>query len=155
MGRPRIYNEGSRRERQKESYRKGRISGIYQIKFNGISDSYIGASSDLKNRKNNYAKNYMVGKGVTSLINKYGIVNMRFIILEKCSEHYLFQKEQYYISKLNPTLNAGKFATVRDRNKETAYHDCIKDSGCCIITQEKSILQLNTDYPEILIPLNI
>jgi group I intron endonuclease len=159
MGRRRIYTDKERRERLKEaskrSRNKRRSSGIYQIKFNGTTDSYIGASSDLRNRKRNYLINYMVGKGVNSLINKYGIINMKFIILEHCSEDYLFQREQYYISELNPTLNAGKFATVRDRNKETAYKDCLKDSKCAIIMQEKLVLQLNSDYSEILISINI
>jgi group I intron endonuclease len=58
-------------------------------------------------KKGTHHSNYL-----QRVVNKYGINNLRFIILEVCeSVEESLEKEQYYLDILNPEYNACKIAT--------------------------------------------
>ncbi len=43
-------------------------------------------------------------------MNKYGIDNFEFIVIETCTKSKLIEREQFYIDTLNPSYNLRKFA---------------------------------------------
>lgn len=87
------------------------ITGIYKItnKING--HFYIGQSVDIKNRwrGHKYSALHPDDKDHNSpihlAIQKYGIDNFSFEIIEKCLKEELDEKEIFWISKLQSTKN--------------------------------------------------
>lgn len=83
------------------------LSGIYQIRNIINNKVYIGKSKSLKIRlnihlsslKNNKHHSFHLQKSV----NKYGIENFEYSILEYCNEHELLEKEECYINYYNST----------------------------------------------------
>lgn len=79
--------------------------GIYKYtnKLNG--KSYIGQSICIENRQKQHLYDALYrpekGTGIDVAINKYGIDNFEFEILEECSENELDEKEAYWIEKYN------------------------------------------------------
>jgi hypothetical protein len=86
-------------------------SGIYQIKNLINNKVYIGKSKSLKKRliahlsvlRNNKHHSFHLQKSV----NKYGIENFEYSILEYCNEELLTSKEEYYINYYN-SINRNK-----------------------------------------------
>lgn len=80
--------------------------GIYKItnKING--DSYIGRSVNIERRfmEHKTPKNGG-GRIIHAAIEKYGLENFSFEVLEECSEEELDSLEVYYIEKLKPEYN--------------------------------------------------
>jgi len=84
-------------------------SGIYKIQSTVNSKIYIGSSVNLKRRmhehlsslkKKDHGNRYMQRH-----INKYGLKDLRFSIIEFCTKEKLIEREQYYINTLNPEFN--------------------------------------------------
>lgn len=88
------------------------ISAVYMIKNIITGDSYIGSSCSIQDRWHVHrnSKNYL--KYPNNLlylnINKYGLKNFEFSILEECGKDKLLEREQYYIDKLKPEYNIAK-----------------------------------------------
>lgn len=90
------------------NYKQG-TCGIYKISNKITNDTYIGSSSNIEMRwkshrcKSNYEKypNSLLYQNM----QKYGNENFNFTILEQCSKDVLFEREQYYIDLLRPSLN--------------------------------------------------
>lgn len=84
-------------------------SGIYKIENQITNDIYIGSSINLNNRKSRHFKDLekQIHHSIIlqRAVNKYGIENFNFIILEKCSKEVLLQREQYYLDLLQPLYN--------------------------------------------------
>ena len=84
-------------------------SGIYQIINTITNDLYIGSSINLKYRKNRHSKDLRKGNHHSVIlqraVNKYGIINFKFRIIELCEKELLISKVQYYIHKLKPKYN--------------------------------------------------
>ena len=83
-------------------------SGIYQIKNLVNDDVYIGSAMDFYQRKKKHFnslknKNHH-SRYLQNAVNKYGIENFEFGILEYCTES-LLEREQYFVNKLNPVYN--------------------------------------------------
>lgn len=86
-----------------------RISGIYKI-MNLINNKfYIGSAVSLLSRyhthKNSFVKNKHNNKHLQSSVNKYGIENFKFEVIELCEKENLLIREQYYIDTLKPDYN--------------------------------------------------
>ena len=74
--------------------------GIYRILNNVNGKSYIGQSIDIYKRWKEHvlnAKSNRLNYALYSAMNKYGIDNFSFSILEECEPHKLSDKEIYYI----------------------------------------------------------
>lgn len=84
---------------------------IYKIYCDSLSDIYIGSTNNL-NRRIVYHKKDCYNKNLSKYNNKLytfirdnvGFDNWKFKILESFNEERK-KKEQYYINKLNPSLN--------------------------------------------------
>ncbi len=92
-----------------------KISGIYKIQSKTFPNKfYIGSSSSIVSRfynhKNKLKKNIHHSPIIQSFVNKYGINDLEFLILEECNNENLIEREQYYIDVLNPTFNCRKIA---------------------------------------------
>lgn len=98
--------------------------GIYKITNKINNHSYIGLSTHIEDRweyhKNSYNWNREKSKTLYKAIQKYGIDNFTFEILEECRIEELSDKEKYYIEKYN-TYNDGY-------NMTTGGEDNIGDS---------------------------
>jgi len=86
--------------------------GIYKIENKINYDFYIGSSRDLKRREKDHfsllKKNKNKSKILQRAVNKYGIENFKFIIIENCNINDLFILEQKYVDELNPKYNICK-----------------------------------------------
>jgi group I intron endonuclease len=82
----------------------GKVCGIYQIKTPS-GKKYIGKSVDINQRwqKHKYiAKTNSEDKSAIHLaLQKYGVENCEFLVLEECEAHELGIKENIYINKEN------------------------------------------------------
>lgn len=122
-------------ERICKKYRKeGRhaISGIYIIKSLKYPNKYyVGSSENLYER---YKSHFSHLKCRTSNhlklqihVDKYGIDDLKFIVIRECSIDYLMFWEQYYISEYNPYFNVQLFASVKGINCYEAKQSAIND----------------------------
>jgi group I intron endonuclease len=86
-----------------------KISGIYKITNLINNKFYIGSAVSLLSRyhthKNSFVKNKHKNQHLQNSINKYGIDNFKFEVIELCNKKELLIKEQYYIDTLNPDYN--------------------------------------------------
>jgi group I intron endonuclease len=84
---------------------KEKLTGIYKIHNTAINKIYIGASKDIYTRHNqhilslNYGDHY--NKALQNDWNEYTESKFLFEILELCTADQLFEKEVYWIDKLN------------------------------------------------------
>ncbi|RXK34630.1 hypothetical protein M231_08114, partial [Tremella mesenterica] len=105
---PNFYN--NRKEIRRDH--KGKNSGIYM--FINLADStkcYVGQSSDIAGRINNYLNNsYLASKNnsnspITKALQKHGQSGFSLVILEYVPISSLDQQETFWISLLNPYYN--------------------------------------------------
>jgi len=90
-------------------------SGIYKISNTLNSQFYIGSSVNIEQRykyhltrlKHNKHPNIHLQRAV----NKYGIENFKFEIIQKCPKEYTVKLEQWFLDNLNPTYNICKVAS--------------------------------------------
>ena len=84
-------------------------SGIYKIENKINKDIYVGSSVNLSNRKSRHFKDLekQIHHSIIlqRAVNKYGIENFDFIIIEKCNKDDLLNREQYYLDTLQPLYN--------------------------------------------------
>ena len=96
---------------------------IYKISNNVNTKIYVGSASYFPARKSQHIFNLKNNKHHSIIlqnhVNKYGIDTLKFEILEKCEEHNLIQKEQYYLDKLKPYFNVRKIAESNKGTKRT------------------------------------
>ena len=73
-------------------------------------DSYIGCSSNLRNRRYRHSRNVGNGrnKALSKLIKEYGWEAFSFDVLEECSKEQIFIRETHWINELQPNLNKYK-----------------------------------------------
>ena len=110
-----------------------RSIGVYQISFiNNNGKVYVGSTSN----KNGFYKrwykhilelsrNISKSPRLQNAVNKYGIENLRFEILEECDINNCVKREQYYINKYNSYkfgYNSRPFAATNLELKFTDEH---------------------------------
>ncbi len=90
-------------------------SGIYEIRNRINGKRYVGSSKELDVRKQTHFNYLREGKHINKhlqfAVNKYGIENFEFNVLEYCEEDYLITLEQWYFDNenccYNINMNAG------------------------------------------------
>lgn len=86
-----------------------RTSGIYKIINLKTGDFYIGSATSLYVRKGShwsYLRNNKHGnRHLQNAVNKYGLENFEYMVIEECSKDCLINREQYYIDLLKPHYN--------------------------------------------------
>lgn len=100
------------------------ISGIYKISFPPNKRYYIGAASNIKRRiwdhRKKLRRNKHYNKKLQSLYNKYGEINLKIKIIEKCDIENLINKEQFWLEAKKPKLNIlqkSGYSTKHAKNK--------------------------------------
>lgn len=86
------------------------MTGIYQITSKSYSCRvYIGSAIDLYKRwslhKTNLRNNKHHSIKLQNHVNKYGINDLYFFIIEQCDSAVLKEREQYYIDNIKPWFN--------------------------------------------------
>lgn len=74
-----------------------KIIGIYKITNIINNKSYIGQSIDIERRFKEHKESNRTSKYLRRAINKYGLNNFTFEILEECDEKDLSEKEKFWI----------------------------------------------------------
>lgn len=89
-------------------------SGIYKIRNILNGDFYLGSTQNFDKRKfqhfNLLKRNKHHSIHLQRAVNKYGISNFVFEIIEKCPQTDLLVIEQKLLTKLNPKYNIGLYA---------------------------------------------
>lgn len=86
-------------------------SGVYQIMNEVNGKSYVGSSKDINNRWSCWKRNFTLPMNYKSLlkaaVQKYGIENFTFIILEECAptKEALEALENHYLQQIKPAYN--------------------------------------------------
>ena len=101
-------------------YVSGHIqSGIYKITNKINKKYYIGSACDLykryKDHRSALTSNRHHNKQLTKFVNKYGIDNLKFCLLEECKLEELESREQYYIDNSKNLFN--ETADVKSCNR--------------------------------------
>ena len=90
------------------------ISGIYQIQSLINNKLYIGSAVNLNRRKKEHWDGLKQGIHHSILlqrhVNKYGIDDLQFSVIEYCRKEKLIEREQHYLDSLNPKFNICKVA---------------------------------------------
>lgn len=83
--------------------------GIYKIINELNEDCYIGSSIKVKNRWSRHKKDLKKGNHHSIIlqraVNKYGLENFKFLLLETCPIEILIEREQYYLDLEKPKYN--------------------------------------------------
>jgi group I intron endonuclease len=91
-----------------------KTSGIYVIRSILDNKKYIGSTINLLDRYNKHNRQLKLNINeclkLQNYVNKYGINNVLFDVLEFCEKEKLIEREQYYFDKLKPELNICKKA---------------------------------------------
>ena len=86
-----------------------KISAVYKITNTATGDFYIGSSKDVKQRWRNHKKPSVHKRYLNNPMyldmQKYGVDNFVFEILEEVEEDKLKETEQQFIELLKPTYN--------------------------------------------------
>ena len=90
-------------------------SGIYKIQSTiNPERCYIGSAININNRWKHHISELKLNKHgnkkLQNHINKYGIDDLEFNIVENCNKEELIRREQIFINKLNPYFNICKIA---------------------------------------------
>jgi group I intron endonuclease len=85
------------------------MSGIYKILNTLNNKIYIGSALDFRKRWNSHRhgllKNVHDNQRLQKAVNKYGLDNFQFEVIEECEPEKCIEREQYYIDTLKPEYN--------------------------------------------------
>lgn len=92
-----------------------KTSGIYKITSTVHPERfYIGSSVSLHKRKSEHFSDLKKGihpnPKLTCHVNKYGVGDLSFVVVEYCNKEVLIHREQFYIDTLNPWFNIAQTA---------------------------------------------
>ena len=104
---------------KKKYHINNKLTGIYKITNTVNEKVYIGSSvninirwrqhlSTLKNNKHHSVK-------LQNSVNKYGLDNFKFDVIEECAKDMLLQREQYYLELFN-SFNDGYNCSMNSTN---------------------------------------
>lgn len=119
--------------------------GIYKIenKINGMI--YIGRSSNIEGRIHEHKKIYKSNKTKKYLyeeMNKYGIDNFDFSVLEECSKEESYEKEMYYIQKYDSYKNGYNRTHGGKDGMPSSLEDSIEEIVRLLKDTEMPILEI-------------
>lgn len=125
-------------------------SGIYKITSVSHPDRiYIGSAMRQHKRKQEHLQRLKNGihpnYRLFAHVKKYGIDDLQFAIIEKCSIKMLIEREQFYIDLLRPSFNICKVAantTGRPQSEETRLKRSISLKGRIISDETKHRMRL-------------
>lgn len=106
--------------------------GVYIIRNKINNKKYIGSSKNILKRIREHRLGLEKGDGINehfqNAYNKYGEENFECNVLEFCSDEEKYDKEQYYLTKLNPEYNISPFvmANTGHERPEEAKKKCSK-----------------------------
>lgn len=107
------------KSRGKNYYPGDRMIGIYKITNKNNGKIYIGQSIDIKRRWYSYYspdKNRNYTSLILNAIEKYGIENFNFEVLEECSKEQLNEREEYWISYFQSNIVGYNLTKGGDHN---------------------------------------
>lgn len=85
------------------------LPGIYKISFETSTDTYVGTSLNIRRRLQAHMVDFRKGKNSPKLQEAWNILGeslMRFEVIEYVDDPVkIYEREQYYIDTLKPTLN--------------------------------------------------
>lgn len=114
------------------------LSGIYQIMNLVNNKIYIGSTNNLINRKDNHfselKRNAHRNEHLQRAVNKYGIDNFEFKIVEKCVINELNEREGFWCNQLNTY------------NDEYGYNIAIVNPNGLHIMAENTKLKLSINH---------
>ena len=88
--------------------------GIYKIINTVTNDCYVGSSIKLRQREVRHFKDLRNGTHHSIIlqraVNKYGIDNFHFLLIEECGIKEVVVREQYWMDLLQPLYNVAKIA---------------------------------------------
>ncbi len=86
------------------------VCGVYKIDCMLTNDSYVGCSTNIRDRMYKHRKAHGRGKqaNLYKLIKEYGWEAFETTILEECDKSVIFERETHYIQKHKPNLNNNK-----------------------------------------------
>lgn len=96
------------------------ISGVYKITNTVTNEVYVGCSTNIRQRWYHHRSNYKMkgykeyGKKLYRSMREYGLENFKFEILEEAEPSVIFDRERYYIRKLDTEVHG---------LNDTARHD--------------------------------
>lgn len=88
-------------------------SGIYQIRSKINGKIYVGSAMCIKKRWGVHLlalKKNINSRHLQNHVNKYGVDDLQFSIIEFCPKEKLLEREQYWINTLQPQFNLAKIA---------------------------------------------
>lgn len=100
---------------------KAKICGVYKITNIINNKFYVGSSKDIESRWSQHIYALQNGMHANQYLqnawNKYGGDNFTFEVIEECEPSVQFEREQFYLNKLNPFDENG-YNIVRQISKE-------------------------------------
>lgn len=88
-------------------------SGIYQIRSKINGKIYVGSALCIKRRWQGHLTTLnrnINSRYLQNHVNKYGVDDLQFSIIEFCPKEKLLEREQYWINTLQPQFNLAKIA---------------------------------------------
>ena len=123
-------------------------SGVYQIRNTITNDCYVGSSVNIHQRKTKHLYLLRTNKHdnprLQNAVNKYGLENFSFEVLQHCKESDLLPLEQILINTIQPTYNIQQIAglppqamnitrsvSVTDRITSVTYESMSEAARAC------------------------
>jgi len=130
-----------------------KIIGIYKIQSKINSDRiYIGSTVNMRSRwglhLSRLNRNVHDNPKLQAHFNKYGIEDLEFSVLKKCTRDNLIESEQYFIDLLDPWFNILKTAYSR------VGHKASKETKVKMSIAQKKRHQLNPRSKETLLKMS-
>lgn len=131
--------------------------GIYKIKNSITNDCYIGSSIKIKQRSGRHLRdlnnNIHHSIKLQRAVNKYGIENFIFEVIELCDRDCLIQREQFWMDSINPKYNiyhiAGSSLGVKHskevviKMRKYALDNNIKPPDCTWKKRQKEVFMID------------
>jgi hypothetical protein len=91
----------------KRKYHKKEKPAVYKITNTLTNECYVGCSiQPLKRRAEHFSKTIDTKNSIIApIISQIGKQYFKYEVLEECKPEVLFQREQYWITKLKPKYN--------------------------------------------------
>ena len=138
--------------------------GIYKILNKLTDDCYVGSSINTKQRSQRHFKDLRNGYHhsivLQRAVDKYGIENFEFIIIEECDKTILIEREQFYLDSLKPKYNIARNAgsclgciqseEAKEKRRQYALENDIKPPESTWKDKQKQVYMLDYNTLEVI-----